>query len=230
MTFDPGRHLTLVSGKEYLEVKWRLVWFRDEWPCGSIRTKLVSHQDNAAVFTATVVKIDADGVLHGSATGFGSEDARGFGDYLEKAETKAIGRALAALGYGTQFTYEFELPESPKVSRSPNLAQRATDPREDFSARTITEGQAKMLYAKIAKGRADKDAIRRDVASFMTRHGVERLGELPGGQENVNAYVAEIDNAPQRGGQTATMQREASDEYPDDYTRDWHDHPDYGRH
>jgi hypothetical protein len=34
----------------------------------------------------------------GKTTRWGSDDARDFGDYLEKAETKAIGRAFAALG------------------------------------------------------------------------------------------------------------------------------------
>jgi hypothetical protein len=101
--FDPARHLTLVSGKEYLEVKWRLVWIRSEHPDAIIETELVSHHDNEAVFRA-FVKIP-DG---GSASGWGSEDSQGFGDYLEKAETKAIGRALAALGYGTQFCSDFD--------------------------------------------------------------------------------------------------------------------------
>ena len=43
----------------------------------------------------------------GSATGYGSETAKDFGDFIEKAETKALGRALIALGYGTQFAQEF---------------------------------------------------------------------------------------------------------------------------
>jgi hypothetical protein len=101
--FDPSRHLTLVSGKEYLEVRWRLVWLRSEHPDAIIDTELISHQGNEAVFKA-YVKIP-DG---GSATGYGSEDSQGFGDYLEKAETKAIGRALAALGYGTQFSHDHD--------------------------------------------------------------------------------------------------------------------------
>ena len=36
------------------------------------------------------------------------ETARGFPDYVEKAETGAIGRALGVLGYGTQFAPEFD--------------------------------------------------------------------------------------------------------------------------
>ncbi len=45
----------------------------------------------------------------GRATGYGSEAQGDFADYIEKAETKAIGRALAALGYGTQFALDFDL-------------------------------------------------------------------------------------------------------------------------
>jgi hypothetical protein len=42
----------------------------------------------------------------GRATGTKSEKAVSFPDFIEKAETGAIGRALAALGYGTQFAPE----------------------------------------------------------------------------------------------------------------------------
>jgi hypothetical protein len=125
--FDPARHLTLVSGKEYLEVKWRLVWLRSEHPDAAIETELVSHHDNEAVFRAQV-SIPGGG----SATGWGSEDARGFGDYLEKAETKAIGRALAALGFGTQFCTDFDF----------GAAQgRVVDSPVQFKAANVTEGQ-----------------------------------------------------------------------------------------
>ena len=102
-TFDPTRHLSLINGNEYLEVKWRLVWLRTEHPDARIETEMVTHANNEVVFRASVSIPDG-----GSATGWGSEDAQSFGDYLEKAETKAIGRALAALGFGTQFCTDFD--------------------------------------------------------------------------------------------------------------------------
>jgi hydrogenase maturation factor len=102
-TFDPGRHLSLINGNEYLEVKWRLVWLRSEHPDARIETELVSHGGGEAIFRANVSIPEG-----GSATGWGSEDAQSFGDYIEKAETKAIGRALAALGFGTQFCTDFD--------------------------------------------------------------------------------------------------------------------------
>ena len=102
--FDPSKHLTKVGNADYLEVKWRLVWLRSEHPNAELDTQLMTHpSEPEAVFKVTV-SIPGGG----KATGWGSEDAGDFGDYLEKAETKAIGRALAALGYGTQFCSDHE--------------------------------------------------------------------------------------------------------------------------
>lgn len=105
--FDPRRFITRVGGAEYLEVKWRLLWLRTYDPGASIRTELVSHENNVAVFKAHVYLTDSSG----DATGYGSEGYDDFRDYLEKAETKAIGRALAALGFGTQFTPDFDFSD-----------------------------------------------------------------------------------------------------------------------
>ena len=101
--FEPGRYLTKVGGADYLEVKWRLVWLREVHPDAAIVTELVSHQGQDAIFRA-MVSIPGGG----SATGYGSEAYDDFRDYLEKAETKALGRALAALGFGTQFCPDHE--------------------------------------------------------------------------------------------------------------------------
>ncbi len=122
MTFDPKAHLTDIKGKDYLEVKWRLVWFREEHPEGQIRTEAVEITENHAIFKATVSYEEVGGVQTAIGMGHKSETPEGFPDYIEKAETGAIGRALAALGYGTQFAPELEegerLADSP-VQRKP---------------------------------------------------------------------------------------------------------------
>ncbi|HEY7030743.1 MAG TPA: hypothetical protein VH482_05425 [Thermomicrobiales bacterium] len=107
--FDPSKYLTKVGSSDYLEVKWRLVWLREAHPDATVETELVSHDPSAssgqalAVFRARVTIPGG-----GSATGWGSEGYNDFRDYLEKAETKALGRALAALGFGTQFCPDFD--------------------------------------------------------------------------------------------------------------------------
>ena len=70
----------------------------------AVITDLVSNENNIAVFRAEVVLPSG-----GRASGYGSESKADFADYIEKAETKAIGRALAALGYGTQFALDFDV-------------------------------------------------------------------------------------------------------------------------
>lgn len=95
-TFDPSVYLSKVKGQDYLEVKWRIAWMRHEHPDARLDTELVSHDHGRAIMRARV-EIPGGGV----ASGWGSETETNFENYIEKAETKAIGRALTALGYGT---------------------------------------------------------------------------------------------------------------------------------
>jgi hypothetical protein len=100
--FDPTPYIRQLRGRgggDYLDVKWRLLWLRKEHPDAEIVTELVQHDPQLAIFKATVTLPTG-----GKATGYGSETASDFPDFIEKAETKAIGRALNALGYGAQFS------------------------------------------------------------------------------------------------------------------------------
>lgn len=115
--FTPNEHMMKLKGKDYLQVAWRLVWFRDTdngRPLWGLSTEMVEHGDDWAVFKATITD-ESGRVL---STGHGSESRRDFGDYLEKAETKAVGRALAMLGFGTQFAAD-ELDEGERIVDSP---------------------------------------------------------------------------------------------------------------
>ncbi len=107
--FKPEEHFRNLKGQQYLEVKWRVVWFREEHPEGYIKTEMVEHdaQGGLAVFRAQAGYTLADG-REVYATGYGSETRKDFGDYLEKSETKSVGRALAMLGYGTAQAMELD--------------------------------------------------------------------------------------------------------------------------
>lgn len=152
-SFNPNEHLMQIksgqSSKDYLPVQWRLVWFRSAFPYGSIETemlhldmdrdteedayqwnaerrkseKVTKHAKGFVIFRA-VVKDGQGGV----ATGTKSEKAASFPDFIEKAETGAIGRALAALGYGTQFTGD-EWDEAHRIVDSP--VERPGTPVQD---------------------------------------------------------------------------------------------------
>lgn len=127
--FDPAKYLRKLKGSDYLEVKWRLLWLRTEHPDAVITTEMARLELNPplAVFRAHVSIPGA-----GAATGWGMEERADFGDFLEKAETKALGRALAALGFGTQFAddFDFERPgDGTKIVDAPVARSR------DFNAR-----------------------------------------------------------------------------------------------
>lgn len=110
-----GTRLPVLSlkGKSYLQVAHRLVWFREEHPDWSIETELVSVDDRHSLVRA-VIKTSEGRVL---ATATKRENKEHFLDHTEKCETGAIGRALALVGYGTQFAPDFD--ETYRVVDSP---------------------------------------------------------------------------------------------------------------
>ena len=75
-----------LKGKDYLMVAYRLVWFREECPHHSIETEFVQLTESYAIAKATI-KLDST-VL---ATAHKREDKAHFADFMEKAETGAIG-------------------------------------------------------------------------------------------------------------------------------------------
>ncbi len=89
---------------DYLPVAARIAWFRREHPLWSIVTEVEQLADKAVVMKATIK--DMLGVV--IATARKKETEIGFPDYIEKAETGAIGRALAMCGYGTLQAPEFD--------------------------------------------------------------------------------------------------------------------------
>jgi hypothetical protein len=137
MPFNPNDHIMkLKTNKDYLPVAWRLVWLRTDHPYAQIRTELVEHvRGEYALMKATIsIYLEKmEGIEAGIATGYGSETSKDFGDYLEKAETKAIGRALGALGYGTQFTGD-EFDEGTRIVDSPQVTRRGPAEQEAYDA------------------------------------------------------------------------------------------------
>jgi hypothetical protein len=127
--FDPQPHLIQLPRKvkdkttghyrtvydDYLEVKWRLCWFRDRYPHGIITTEEICVDLDRGYARYRAVVEDGEG---GRAIGYGTETAEGFADYVERAETRALGRALAALGIGTQFVGQ-DLAEGDHVADAP---------------------------------------------------------------------------------------------------------------
>jgi hypothetical protein len=105
---------------DYLPVAARIAWFRKEHPDWSIITKTVRLEGKAVLMKA-IIK-DAQGRV--IATARKRETEIGFPDYIEKAETGAIGRALAMCGYGTLQAPEFD--EQDRLADAP--LEKSADP------------------------------------------------------------------------------------------------------
>lgn len=115
-----------LKGKDYLQVAHRLVWFRAVHPGGCIKTEAVQIAEDHAIFRAEVY--DSEGKLLAQATKF--ENVKGFPDFIEKAETGSIGRALGIAGFGTQFMAD-ELDEANRLADAPiQRAGRKSDDKE----------------------------------------------------------------------------------------------------
>lgn len=120
----------------YLPVQARIAYFREHCEGWSIETTfLILDTDKGfAVCTATIR--DENGTIR--AVAHKSEDKQGFFDYIEKAETGAIGRALGILGVGTLLANElWEADKNGDVCDTPQngtgkpkpAAQKAAAPK-----------------------------------------------------------------------------------------------------
>jgi hypothetical protein len=162
MPFDPRQHLINLRGKDYLPVAARLVWLNEDSHRYTIQTNILKLEDTFAIVQATVTVFDEVGnpIKTGSATK--REDKTHFPDYLEKAETGAIGRALGMLGFGTQFAPEFDeltgqlearVVDSPQPTPQPAPRAEAAraEPVPAAKAQSVARSEPAAVAPSVAK-------------------------------------------------------------------------------
>lgn len=127
----------------YMDVKFRLLWFRLHRPNGKVEPELVSVDEKSAVVCCKIFNDRSDPsdqfVAKSYAQRFKSEEK--FGDrFLEIAETAAVGRALASAGYGTQFCGAQDMYNGDMVDSPMDFAdQEDAIPVEAVSSRVYHE-------------------------------------------------------------------------------------------
>jgi hypothetical protein len=149
-TTPKGTELPLMNlkGKPYLQVAHRIVWFREEEPNSTIETIALTVTEEGAVFQAKIIR---DGKLIAMATK--RETKKDFPDFIEKAETGAIGRALALVGYGTQFTTQ-DLDEGDRLADSPVTPATKAAKVKDAPPPVDAPVEAKAVAAPAAPAKA----------------------------------------------------------------------------
>jgi hypothetical protein len=121
-----GTELPLVNlkGKDYLMVGHRLQWFNEIERHFDIKTEFLLVTDEQTICKAHVSVKNENGEVVRQAQATKRETRKDFPDHTEKAETSAIGRALAILGYGTQFALS-DLDEGERLADSPMVNVKA---------------------------------------------------------------------------------------------------------
>ncbi|MBE5813099.1 MAG: hypothetical protein E7314_05540 [Clostridiales bacterium] len=196
--FEPKDYMRKIdedkeNPKWYLDVKYRILWFRLCHKNGRISTKIFSHTDKSAVVEAKIYldyKDSADQFISSATSQKNIEDSP---SYLEWAETAAIGRALSNGGFGIQFCDRLEgndvqptesgvdidkiskpLPEvsSQNVGNGikPNIVNASsTIPKENvFSGKTVTPITNNVISNEVQKqAENDPDKLIKELMDKM---------------------------------------------------------------
>lgn len=160
-----GTTLPLINlkGKKYLMVAYRLQWLTEDVASYDINTELVVLTDEQTVARATVAIYDKDGKVIKKAQATKRETKKDFPDHTEKAETAAIGRALAMLGFGTQHALSDldegnRLVDSPLVDGTPLVtsAPVVTSTLEHTTKPTVKEADAGLGKSTVSSFKKSK--------------------------------------------------------------------------
>lgn len=183
--FKPQEHLTIIDGAAYLEVKWRLVWLREAHPDAIIETDMIESSRDHAIFKASVRLSDG-----ASATGWGSEFREVFPNFVEAAETKAIGRALAALGFGTQFANELQTDSGGSgLSDAPVPINPATEQKSKPTGPTLAEPSDRQKNLIDVLGRELSLSVE-ELETLAREHGGSRVTRLD--RRGASALITEM--------------------------------------
>jgi len=147
-----------IKGKDYVQVKDRILYFNDTYPNGSINTELISPIDSKTIVVKATVYPDT------------KNPERSFSDYsqtvigqgivnqtaaMENASTSAVGRALGFMGIG--------IIESVASADEVVKATAAQEPKQDFhrpiyADKPISDAQVKLISLLLnKKGQSDED-------------------------------------------------------------------------
>lgn len=185
--FDPKQYMIQLKGRDYLPVMWRLVWFREMHPMGGISTEVIGVEP--LLVRATIVNENGVILSTAHASVISNEKAVWSGRDIEKAETAAIGRALAHAGFGSQFEAYDEgdyLADSP-IERVPSIPpaeakQVLTKHGETVLARdnkgTWTNEQNNLFWSQVY-GLYDNPSHAQNSVNKLRRDGTIPLNATP---------------------------------------------------
>lgn len=170
MTAKKETGITNIRGREYQTVALRVTKFRadkEEW---SLTTEIVSRDDECVVMKATISNEQGRILATGHAEEYRKSSQVNKTSALENAETSAIGRALAAAGWGgTEFASANEVQNAIHQQENAPVGGMPDDEYNRLTAKMKTAGvPAAKLHETF--GVADLRALTQDqYAAAMKR-------------------------------------------------------------
>ena len=151
---------TNIKGKDYAEVNQRVKAFRMIYPCGTIKTEMVSNEDGVVIFRA--MAYDENWNLLATGTAYEKEGSTFINktSYIENAETSAVGRCMGFCGFGI----DTSVASAEEVQNA-----IANQNKGSFDDMPIQEGQKQWIVAELTE---------EEIKKALTHYKVKKLSEL----------------------------------------------------
>lgn len=168
----------IVTQSDYLEVKWRRVWFNEEHPDWKILIDVKMFPEND-IPKACLAKAEIYNDKNELVTiGWGYSTVEMFKRFVEKACTAAEGRALASIGYGTQWAEEYyedtdsaeNLVDSPVIKNAVEVIQeeQATTAQKEFVKKLVKDKKQEEILSMLKEIKAESiDTLNKTQASIL---------------------------------------------------------------
>ena len=168
----------VVTQSDYLEVKWRRVWFNEEHPDWKILIDVKMFPEND-IPKACLAKAEIYNDKNELVTiGWGYSTVEMFKRFVEKACTAAEGRALASIGYGTQWAEEYyedtdsaeNLVDSPVIKNAVGVIQeeQATTAQKEFVKKLVKDKKQEEILSMLKEVKAESiDTLNKTQASIL---------------------------------------------------------------
>ncbi len=186
-----------IKGKEYVTVNERIRYFNEAYKNGTIRTKIISHEEGSILMKAIVIP-DVENPKR-VFTGYAQEN-KGKGmvnttSYIENCETSAIGRALGFLGIGVEtsiasadevakavasqnesgFIKEPQ-PKEPDIEDTEKITEMVNKAEKIVDESPLKEPKAKVTSSK--QGKAEKKPNKQEILTLIDKLGKKNPKEV----------------------------------------------------
>lgn len=168
--------------KLYLDVAYRVLWFRLKYPHGRISKKIISFDANLAVVESRIYKDASDPPEQFLANGYGSalfDPSTAWGkNHLTTAETAAMGRALHAGGFNIANCADEADPvpvDKPVDAKSSMETSQAEHGVLTQAANEVSQEQTPNATVPLASTDILQDSSQPDAPAYTSESPVEKI-------------------------------------------------------